>query len=98
MEKTRIMQNEIKLTTIHDKIYHTTSSTSDENRKTVISSILERFPSLLEENSKIEENFEKFSTEPSSNNALQNRSHRVLRGCVFHSGNFSKKERDSMKM
>ena len=44
---------EIKLTTIHDKIDHTTSSTYDENRKTVISSILERFPSLLE-NSKIE--------------------------------------------
>ena len=46
-------RNEIKLTTIHDKIDHTTSSTSDDNRKTVISSILERFPSLLEENSKI---------------------------------------------
>ena len=45
---------EAKLTTIHDKIDNTTSSTSDDNRKTVISSILERFPSLLEKNSKIE--------------------------------------------
>ena len=53
---------EAKLTTIHDKIDHTTSSTSDDNRKTVISSILERFPSLLEKNSKIEENFQKLST------------------------------------
>ena len=65
---------ETKLTTIHDKIDHTTSSTSDDNRKTVLSSILERFPSLLEENSKIEENFQKPSTEPSFNNALQKRS------------------------
>ena len=32
---------ETKLTTIHNKIDHTTSSTSDDNRKTVISSILE---------------------------------------------------------
>ena len=40
---------ETKLTTIHDKSDHTTS---DDNRSTVISSILERFPSLLEENSK----------------------------------------------
>ena len=44
---------EAKLATIHNKVDHTTSSTSDDNRKTVISSILERFPSLLEENSKI---------------------------------------------
>ena len=41
---------ETKLTTIHDKIDQTTSSTSDDNKKTVISSILERLPSLLEEN------------------------------------------------
>ena len=80
-------RNETKLTTIHDKIDHTTSSTSDDNRKTVISSILERFPSLLEEN------FQKLSTEPSSNNALQKRSHRVVRGCVLHSGKFPKRMR-----
>ena len=55
-KKLESCRNETKLTTIHDKIDHTTSSTSDDNRKTVISSILERFPSLLEENSKIEEN------------------------------------------
>ena len=84
---------ETKLTTIHDKIDHTTSSTSDDNRKTVISSILERFPSLLEENSKIEENFQKLRTASSSNNALQKRSHRVVRGCVLHSGNFPKRMR-----
>ena len=78
-KKLEICRNEIKLNTIHDKIDHTTS-TSDDNRKTVISSILEQFPSLLE-NSKIEENFQKFSTEPSSNNALQKRNHRVIRGC-----------------
>ena len=78
---------ETKLNTIHDKIYHTTSSTPDDNRKTVISSILERFPSLLEENSKIEENFEKLSTEPSANNALRKRSQsRVVGRCVIHSG------------
>ena len=82
---------ESKLTTIHDSFDHTTSSTSDDNRKTVIFSILERFPNLLEENSKIEKNFQKFSTEPSSSNALQKRSHRVVRGCVLHSGNFPKK-------
>ena len=92
-KKLKSCRNEIKLTTIHDKIDHTTSSTSDDNRKTVISSILERIPSLLEENSKIEENFQKFSTEPSSNNALQKRSHRVVRGCVLHSGNFPKRMR-----
>ena len=92
-KKLESCRNEINLTTIHDKIDHTTSSTSDDNRKTVISSILERFPSLLEENSKIEENFQKFSTEPSSNNALQKRSHRVVRGCVPHSGNFPKRMR-----
>ena len=86
--------NETKLTTIHQKTDHTTSSTSDDNRKTVISSILERFPSLLEENSKIEENFLKFSTGPLSNNALQKRSHfRAVRGCVLHSGNFPKRMR-----
>ena len=90
-KKLESCRNETKLTTIHNKIDHTTSSTSDDNRKTVISSILERFPNLLEENSKIEENFQKFSTEPSSNNALQKRSHRVVGGCVLHSGNFSKK-------
>ena len=44
LESSRI---ETKPTTIYDKIDHTTSSTSDDNRKTVISSILERFPSLL---------------------------------------------------
>ena len=86
-------RNEIKLTTIHDKIDHTTSCTSDDNRKTVISSILERFPSVLEETSKIEENYQKFTTEPSSNNALQKWSHRVVRGCVLHSGNFPKRMR-----
>ena len=91
-KKLESCRNETKLTTIHKKIDHITSSTSDDNRKTVISSILERFPSLLEENSKIEENFQKLSTEPSSNNALQKRSHfRVVRGCVLHSGNFPKK-------
>ena len=79
-KKLESCRNETKLTIIHDKIDHTTSSTSDDNRKTVISSILERFPSLLEENSKIEENFQKFSIEPPSNNALQKRSHfRVVR-------------------
>ena len=86
-------RNETKLTTVHDKIDHITSSTSDDNRKTVISFILERFHSLLEENSKIEENFQKFCTEPLSNNALQKRSHRVVRGCVLHSGNFPKRMR-----
>ena len=86
--------NETKLTTIHAKIDHTTSSKSDDNRKTVISSILERFPSLLEENSKNEENFRKISTEPSSNNVPQKRRHfRVVRGCVLHSGNFPKRMR-----
>ena len=89
-KKLESCRNEIKLTTIHDKIDHTTS---DDNRKTVISSILERFPSLLEANSTIEEKFEKFSTEPSPNNALQKRSHRVVRGCVLHSGNFPKRMR-----
>ena len=48
-KKFESFRNETKLTTIHDKIDHTISSTSDDNRKTVISSILERFPSLLEE-------------------------------------------------
>ena len=85
---------ETKLTTIHDKTDHTTSFTPDDNRKTVISSILERFLSLLEENSKIEENFQKLRTEPLANNALQKRSHfRVVRGCVLHSGNFPKRMR-----
>ena len=85
---------ETKPTTIHDTIDHTTSSTTDDNRKTVISSILERFPSLLHENSKIEENFQKLSTERSSNNALQKRSRfHVVRGCVLHSGNFPKRVR-----
>ena len=92
-KKLESCRNKFKLTTIHDKIDHTTSSTSDDNRKTVISSILERFPSLLEENSKIEENFQKFSTEPSSNKALQKRSYRVVRGCVLHSGKFPKRLR-----
>ena len=92
-KKLESCRNEINLTAIHDKIDHTTSSTSDDNRKAVISSILERFPSLLEENSKIEEDFQKFSTEPSSNNALQKRSHRVVRRCVLHSGNFPKRMR-----
>ena len=86
--------NETKLTTIHAKIDHTTSSTFDDNRKTVISSILERFPSLLKENSKNEENFRKISTQPSSNNVPQKRRHfRVVRGCVLHSGNFPKRMR-----
>ena len=92
-KKFKSCRNEMKLTTIHDKINHTTSSTTDDNRKTVISSILERFPSLLEVNSTIEENFQKFSTEPSSNNALQKRSHRAVGGCVLHSGNFPKRMR-----
>ena len=71
-KKHESFRNETKLSTIHDKIDHTLSSTSDDNRKTVISSILERFPGLLEENSKIEENFQKLSTEPPlSNNSLQ---------------------------
>ena len=88
------LASEAKLTTIHDKIDHTKSSTSDDNRKTVISSISERFPCLLEENSKIEENFQKLSTEPSPNNALKKRSQfRVVRGCVLHSGNFPKRMR-----
>ena len=85
---------EAKLTIVLDKIDHTTSSTSDDNRKTVISSLLERFPCLLEKNSKIEENFQKLSTEPSPNNALIKRSHfRVVLGCVIHSGNFPKRMR-----
>ena len=92
-KKLESCRNEIKLTTIHNIIDHTTSFTSDDNKKTVISSILERFPSLLEENSKIEENFQKFSTEPSSNNALQKRGHRVVRGCVLYSGNFPRRMR-----
>ena len=93
-KKIESCRNETKLTTIYDKIGHTTSSTSDDNRKTVISSILERFSSLLEENSKNEENFQKISTEPSSNNVLQKRRpFRVVRGCVLHSGNFPKRVR-----
>ena len=85
---------ESKLITIHNKIDHASSSTSDHYRKTVISSILERFPSLLAKNSKIEENFQKISTEPSPNKALKNRSHFcVVRGCVLHSGNFPKRMR-----
>ena len=40
-KKLESCRNEINLATIHDKIDHTTSSTSDDNRKTVISSILE---------------------------------------------------------
>ena len=83
-KKLESCRNEIKLNNIHDKIHHTTSSKSDDNRKTVIYSILERFPSLLEANSTIEENFKKFSTEPSPNNALQKKSHPVVRGCVLH--------------
>ena len=85
---------ETKVTTIHDKIDHTTSSTPDDNRKTVISSILERFPILLEENSKIEEIFQNLSTEPSANNALRKRNQsRVVGGCVLHSRNFPKRMR-----
>ena len=76
------------------EIDHTTSCTSDDDRKTVISSILEQFLSLLEENSKFEENFQKLSTEPSSNKPLQKKScFRVVRGCVLHSGNFPKRMR-----
>ena len=87
-KKLESCSNETKLTTIHDKIDQSTSSTSNDNRKTVISSILERFPSLLDEN------FQKFSTEPTSNNALQKRSDlRVVRGCVLHSGNCPKRMR-----
>ena len=90
---------EAKLTTIHDKIDQTTSSTSDDNRKSVISSILERFPSLLEKNSKIEENFQKFSTEPWPINALKKEepiscSPRMCPSTVA----IFQKERDSMKM
>ena len=93
-KKLKSCRIETKLTTIHDK---SDDTTSDDNRETVTSSILERFPSLLEENSKIEENFQKLSTEPSSNNAEEKRSHfRVVQGCVLHSGNFPKKW-DSMK-
>ena len=93
-KKLESCRNETKLTNIHDKIDHTTSSTFDDNRMTVISSILERFPSLLEENSKNEENFQKISTEPSSNNVLQKRRHfRVVRGCGLHCGNFPKRMR-----
>ena len=63
-------------------------------KKTVKSAILERFPSLFEENSKNEENVQKLSTEPSSNNALQKRSHfRFVRGSVPHSGIFPKRMR-----
>ena len=91
MEKAQACRNEAKLTTIHDKVDHTTSSTTDDNRKTVKSSILERFLGLLEENSKIEENCQKLSTDTSSNNALEKKSHfRVVRGCVLHSGKFPK--------
>ena len=93
-KKLKSCRVEAKLTTIHDKVDHITSSTSDDNRKTVISSILERFPSLLEENSKVEENAQKLSTDPSSSNALEKKSHfRVVRGCVLHSGNFPKRMR-----
>ena len=85
---------ETKLTPTHDKIDQTTSSTSDDNRKTVISSILERFSSLLEDNLKTEENFQKNRTELSCDNALQKRSHfRVVRGCLLHRGNFLKRMR-----
>ena len=57
-------------------------------RERLISSILERFPSLLEEN------FQKPSIEPSSNKALQKKSSFcVVRGCVLHSGNFPKRMR-----
>ena len=45
---------EARLTTIYDKSDHTTSCIFDDDRKTVISSILERFPGLLEGNSKFE--------------------------------------------
>ena len=50
-------RTEAKLTTIHDKSDLTPSCTSDNDRKTVISFILEQFLGLLEENSKLEENF-----------------------------------------
>ena len=52
-KKLKSCRVEAKLTTIHKKVDHTTSSTSDDNRKNLISSISERFPSL-EKNSKIE--------------------------------------------
>ena len=87
-KKLESCRNETKLTTIYDKIDLTTSPTSDDNRKTMTSSILERFPSLLEKN------FRNISTELSSNNVLQKKSHfRVVRGCVLHSGNFRKRMR-----
>ena len=93
-KKLKSCRVEAKLTTIDDKVDHTTLSTSDDNRKTVISSILERFPCLLEENSKIEENSQKVSTDPSSNNALEKKClFRVVRGCVLHSGKFPKRMR-----
>ena len=83
---------EARLTIIHNKKYHTTSCTPDDDRKTVIFSVLVRFPSLLEEYSKFEENFQKLTTQPSSNTALQQRSHfRVVRGFVLHSGNSPKR-------
>ena len=53
-KKLKLCRIEAKPTTIHDKKDHTTSCTSDDDRMTVVSSILERFPSLLEKNSKIE--------------------------------------------
>ena len=62
---------EARLTIIHNKKYYPTSCTSDDNRTTVIFSILVRFLSLLEEYSKIEENFQKLTTQPSSNTAPQ---------------------------
>ena len=87
------------LTIIHNKSDHTTSCTSDDDRKTVIFSILEQVLSLLEENSKFEENFQKLRTEPSSNNAPQKRSHFfVVQGCVLHSGNFPKRMRFAEKV
>ena len=81
-----------RLTIIYDKKYHTTTCTSDDDKKTVIFSILVRFPSLLADYSKFEENFQKLRTQPSSNTAPQKRSHfRVVRGFVLHSGNSPKR-------
>ena len=53
IESSRI---EAKLTIIHNKNDHTTSCTSDDDRKTVIYSILDRFPSILEENQSLKKN------------------------------------------
>ena len=60
-KKLESCRNETKLTTIHNKIDHTTSSTFDDNRMTVISSILERFPSLLKKTQKMKKTSRKLA-------------------------------------